>query len=187
MKLKINKKTRKHKRRRGGGNVGDDVIIDLWGSLVHAFNKSSPFKKGDKSSTGSSPDEDGSCPSVLTKIIRMANKGKGKFKGLDISGLSVAELKKGIQLAKDQKDAATNEADDRLAAGEDKEAAAGEDKETPAEETPAEETPAEEKKETPAEEKKETPAEGGSGATTKKRRKIKSGKSRKYKRRKNKC
>ena len=192
MKLNNKKKTRKYKRKRGGA-IGDPVIVDIWASLAGAFGgleKSNPFKKGAKSGTGSQPDEDGTCPSMLTKIIRMVNKGKGKFAGLDVTGLSIADLKEAIKMVKEKKGSIEKEANDRLSEGEgdaetpDAEAPA---EDAPAEETPAEETPAAEAPaEAPAEDdkKEETPPAGGGYRTRKKRNKRKSkasGKSRKNK------
>ena len=201
MKLNNNKKTRKYKRKRGGA-IGDPVIVDIWASLAGAFGgleKSNPFKKGAKSGTGSQPDEDGTCPSMLTKIIRMVNKGKGKFAGLDVTGLSIADLKEAIKMVKEKKDSVEKEANDRLSEGEgDAETPDAEAPDAPAEETPAEETPAEDApaEETPAAEapaeapaeddkKEETPPPAGGGYRTRKKR-IKrkskaSGKSRKNK------
>ena len=155
MKLNNNKKTRKCKRKRGGA-VGDPVIVDIWASLAGAFGgleKSNPFGKGAKSGTGSQPDEDGTCPSMLTKIIRMVNKGKGKFAGLDVTGLSIADLKEAIKMVKEKKGSVEQEANDRLAKGEG-------DAETPAEEAPAADAPAADAPaDAPAEAPAETPAE----------------------------
>jgi hypothetical protein len=177
MKLNNNKKTRKCKRKRGGA-VGDPVIVDIWASLAGAFGgleKNSPFKKGAKSGKGSQPDEDGTCPSMLTKIIRMVNKGKGKFAGLDVTGLSIADLKEAIKMVKEKKGSVEQEANDRLDDGEG-------DAETPAADAPAADAPAEEAP--AADDKKDTPPAEGGYRTRKKRIKRKSkasGKSRKNK------
>lgn len=188
MKLNNNKKTRKCKRKRGGA-IGDPVIVDIWASLAGAFGgleKSNPFKKGAKSGTGSQPDEDGTCPSMLTKIIRMVNKGKGKFAGLDVTGLSIADLKEAIKMVKEKKGSVEKEANDRLSEGEGD--AETPDAEAPAEDAPAEETPAAEAPaEAPAEDdkKEETPPPAGGGYRTRKKRNKRkskaSGKSRKNK------
>lgn len=203
MKLNNNKKTRKCKRKRGGA-IGDPVIVDIWASLAGAFGgleKSNPFKKGAKSGTGSQPDEDGTCPSMLTKIIRMVNKGKGKFAGLDVTGLSIADLKEAIKMVKEKKGSVEKEANDRLSEGEGDaetpgaeapaEDAPAEDApaaDAPAEDAPAEETPAAEAPaEAPAEDdkKEETPPPAGGGYRTRKKRNKRkskaSGKSRKNK------
>ena len=169
MKLNNKKKTRKYKRKRGGA-IGDPVIVDIWASLAGAFGgleKSNPFKKGAKSGTGSQPDQDGTCPSMLTKIIRMVNKGTGKFAGVDITGLSIADLKEAIKMVKEKKGSVEKEANDRLSEGEG-------DTEAPAAETPAAED----------DKKEETPPAQGGYRTRKKRIKRKSkvsGKSRKNK------
>ena len=182
MKLNSNKKTRKYKRKKGG-SIGDPVIVDIWASLAGAFGgleKNSPFKKGAKSGTGSQPDEDGTCPSMLTKIIRMVNKGTGKLAGLDVTGLSVAEIKEAIKIFKEKKGSAEKEANARLDEGED-------DTESPVSETTAEEAPAEEApaEEAPAQDdkKEEDPPKGGYRTRKKriKKKSIASGKSRKRK------
>ena len=184
MKLNSNKKTRKYKRKKGG-SIGDPVIVDIWASLAGAFGgleKNSPFKKGAKSGTGSQPDEDGTCPSMLTKIIRMVNKGTGKLAGLDVTGLSVADLKEAIKMVKEKKGSMEKEANDRLAEGED-------DTESPVSETTADEAPADDATadEAPTEDdkKEETPPQTKGGYRTRKKRIIKkpiaSGKSRKKK------
>ena len=185
MKLNSNKKTRKYKRKKGGSSIGDPVIVDIWASLAGAFGgleKNSPFKKGAKSGTGSQPDEDGTCPSMLTKIIRMVNKGTGKLAGLDVTGLSVADLKEAIKMVKEKKGSMEKEANDRLAEGED-------DTESPVSETTADEAPADEAPadEAPTEDdkKEETPPQTKGGYRTRKKRikkkPIASGKSRKRK------
>ena len=185
MKLNSNKKTRKYKRKKGGSSIGDPVIVDIWASLARAFGgleKNSPFKKGAKSGTGSQPDEDGTCPSMLTKIIRMVNKGTGKLAGLDVTGLSVADLKEAIKMVKEKKGSMEKEANDRLAEGED-------DTESPVSETTADEAPADEAPadEAPTEDdkKEETPPQTKGGYRTRKKRikkkPIASGKSRKRK------